>query len=104
MENHNSHITEIGNAIVMSREFLTAYTNDVAVLASKAATEQYRLERSKDEKLTVPDIAKQEKCSNNTVKNWIKTGINKVKLKASRKGTRDYIVTRYDLNQFLVSK
>ncbi len=100
------HLTEIGGAVVMSKEFFAKYTTDVTQLAAKTAIEQYKIEASKDEKLTVTEIAKQEKCSRPTVIEWINTGIKKGKLKllASKKNGRDYIITRFDLNRFLEAK
>jgi transposase len=101
-----NHVTEIGNTLVVSKEFFSSYTHQVAELASQKAIEQYRIERSKDEKVTVSEVAKQEKCTPPTVIEWINRGVKKgkIKLKASRKGTRDYIISRYDLNQFLEAK
>jgi len=101
-----SHITEIGDAVVMSQEFFNKYTTDVTKLAAEAAIKQYKIEASKDEKLTIAQIAEQEKCTRPTVIDWINKGIKngRLKLVASKKNGRDYIISRFHLNQFLSEK
>ena len=101
-----AHFTEISDVIVVSKEFMNQYTRSVAELASIKAIEEYRTQKSKDEKLTVSDISKQEKCNPSTVISWINKGVKKgkIKLKAYRKGTSQYIITRYDLNNFINQK
>ena len=103
MESGQQHKAEIGNTIVMSKDFLAAYTSRVAEVASREAIEQYRIERSKDETLSVSEVAKLRKCSPPTVISWINNGIKKgkIKLKAYKKGSRDYVIRRYDLDIFL---
>lgn len=100
------HVAEMNNVLVMSREFVDALAKQIAEVASAKAIEHYRTEREQNEKLTIPEIALQEKCSRPTVIGWICRGIKKgkIKLPAAKKGKREYVVTRYDLNRFLETK
>lgn len=100
------HKLEFNGAFIVSREFMSAYTKDIAEYASKKAIEAYRIEQAKKEKLSVPEIAREQGCTPPTVISWISPGLKKgkIKLKATRKGTRSYLVSRFDLDSFLTKK
>ena len=59
-----------------------------------------------EEKLTTSEVASEERVSSKTVLNWIKEGIKggKIKLKATKKGLKDYQIKRKDLKFFLEQK
>lgn len=94
--------------VVLTKDFLKEYTNQVTQLACDKALEKYKQEKDKNEKLTITNISAQEKCTPFTVRRWIEKGVKigseTVKLKGARSGEKKYTVTRYDLNQFLLKK
>ena len=100
-----SDFAQVGDAVILSKPFLQHLLNDAAKVGAKTAIVEFEALKSKQEKLTVKQVAAQEKCSTKTVISWINQGIKKgqLKLKANQKN-RDYSITRHDLNEFLNSK
>ena len=102
--------TEIEEGTVMMSA--SEYNKLIDTVTKTATKVTYDLIDSKkkkeklEEKLTTTEVASEERVSSKTVLNWIKEGIKggKIKLKATKKGVKEYQIKRKDLKFFLEQK
>lgn len=74
--------------------------NQIAQLASEIAIQQFTIKQEKAEILKVPQIAKEMKVSEPTVRAWMRKGYKGIILKHTTVGVLTLQTTRYDLSEF----
>lgn len=104
-----SDYAEIGDSVIFSKPFLKSYLDELTSRASKVAIAQFLIEQKREEWVNPAQAGKLINVHRQTVVSWITEGktLNdgtRAYLQASKKGDKNYLINRLDLENFIKLK
>lgn len=98
-----SDFSIVGDTVTMKMDFMDRLIEKVSGVAADRAVEKYQEEKMREEKLTCKEASMKLGVSKSTIIRYLTTGKKKggisIKLKGLKTG-RDYIISRFDLEDF----